>query len=63
MFSLFKRFREDEAGTTSIEYGLIGVLVSVFIIVAATGTASEVAGLFQKVDTTMSSATTKVNSK
>jgi pilus assembly protein Flp/PilA len=57
---MFKRFRDDEAGATAIEYALIGVLISIFIITAVTGVASEVSGLFNKVDTTMSSATQKL---
>jgi pilus assembly protein Flp/PilA len=60
MVSMFKRFRDDEAGATAIEYALIGVLISIFIITAVTGVASEVSGLFNKVDTTMSSATQKL---
>jgi pilus assembly protein Flp/PilA len=59
MQSIVKRFRDDLSGATSIEYGLIGVLISIFIIVAVTGMAGQVSALFNKVDTTMSSATTK----
>jgi pilus assembly protein Flp/PilA len=60
MLSMFKRFCDDEAGSTVIEYALIGVLISIFIIVAVTGVATEVSNLFGKVETTMSSATHKL---
>jgi Flp pilus assembly pilin Flp len=59
MCPMFKRFRDADAGATSIEYGLIGVLISIFIIVAVTGAAGQISALFNKVDTTMSSATSK----
>jgi pilus assembly protein Flp/PilA len=58
MLSIFKRFQNDEAGSTSIEYSLIAVLISVFVIVAITAVGTQVSTLFQKVDTTMSSAIT-----
>jgi pilus assembly protein Flp/PilA len=60
MFSLLKSFRNDEAGSTAIEYALIAVLISVFIIAAATGMTNQISALFQKVDSTMSTATGKI---
>jgi pilus assembly protein Flp/PilA len=60
MHSMIKRFCDDEAGSTAIEYALIGVLISIFIIVAVTGVATEVGNLFNKVETTMSSANRKL---
>jgi pilus assembly protein Flp/PilA len=57
MHSILKRFQSDEAGATSIEYSLIAVLISVFVIVAMTAVGTQVSTLFRKVDTTMSTAT------
>ena len=36
MKTLFSRFAKDESGATAIEYGLIGTLIAVAIIVGAT---------------------------
>ncbi len=60
MIPRFNYFRNDEAGATSIEYALIAVLISIFIIGAVTSLGAEVHALFNKVDTTVSSAIVKV---
>lgn len=56
----FKRFAGAESGTTSIEYALIAILISVFIIGAATGLGDQISTLFQKVDATYADATNKI---
>jgi pilus assembly protein Flp/PilA len=60
MLLTLKRFMNDERGSTAIEYALIGVLISVFIIGAVTGAGDRVHDLFSKVDTTLSTAIAKV---
>jgi pilus assembly protein Flp/PilA len=55
-----KRFVEDDRGTTSIEYALIAVLISIFIIGAVTGVGDQISTLFNKVDTTYATATSKI---
>jgi pilus assembly protein Flp/PilA len=57
MSSIIKRFKEEESGATSIEYSLIAVLISVFIIVSMSSVGTQVSRLFNKVETSMSSAT------
>lgn len=44
MCAVAKRLLLDEGGTTAIEYGLIGALVSVFIIGALTMVGSNLSG-------------------
>jgi pilus assembly protein Flp/PilA len=56
----FKRFLSDESGSTVIEYAMIALLVSVFIITAVTGVGDRLNELFNKVDTNLSSAVAKV---
>ena len=60
MLASFKRFVSDDRGATSIEYALIAVLISIFIIGAAIGVGDQVSKLFNKVDTTYSNATSKI---
>jgi pilus assembly protein Flp/PilA len=49
MKKFFERFLKDEAGVTAIEYGLIGALIAVVIIVsvrlAGTKTSATFAGI------------------
>ena len=45
-----KRFATDESGTTSIEYGLIALLVGVGIIAAVQLLGSQVASTFNSVE-------------
>lgn len=42
-------FRRDQRGTTAIEYGLVGVLVSLAIIAGAMQTGESVRGFFEMV--------------
>jgi pilus assembly protein Flp/PilA len=44
------RFLRDEVGTTSIEYGLIALLVAVGIIGAVTLLGSQISGTFNSVE-------------
>ena len=55
MFALL-RFWRDEAATTAIEYGLIAVGISVVIIAAVNAIGVSVTGLFNNVDTALSTA-------
>jgi Flp pilus assembly pilin Flp len=45
-----KRFATDESGTTSIEYGLIALIVGVGILTAIQLLGSQVAGTFNSVE-------------
>ena len=45
-----KRFRSDESGTTSIEYGLIALIVGVGILTAIQLLGSQVADTFSSVE-------------
>jgi Flp pilus assembly pilin Flp len=45
-----KRFLRDQSGTTSIEYGLIALIVGVGILTAIQLLGSQVAGIFNAVD-------------
>ena len=45
-----KRFTTDESGTTSIEYGLIALIVGVGILAAIQILGSQVAGTFNSVE-------------
>ncbi len=45
-----KRFASDESGTTSIEYGLIALIVGVGILTAIQLLGSQVAGTFSSIE-------------
>ena len=45
---LLRRFLRDEAGATAIEYGLILVLVSTFIVVGVTNVGGSLTTVFNK---------------
>ena len=49
MTPLVARFIKDESGTTAIEYGLIGVCISVAILVALQLLGSNVSALYDTV--------------
>jgi pilus assembly protein Flp/PilA len=49
MRNLFRRFINDQAGVTAIEYGLIVALVAVVIIVAVTKVGTSLSATFQSV--------------
>lgn len=57
MRSLLKRFIRDETGATAIEYGLIGVLVSIAIIAGATSLGSALGSKFNTVASKVTNAT------
>jgi pilus assembly protein Flp/PilA len=59
MTNLFARFVKCESGATAIEYGLIAALIGVAIITAATALGTQLASTFDKVKTTMATATAK----
>ena len=54
MFTLIRRFAQDEQGATAIEYGLIAAGISVAIITV-------VQGLGTKLNTTFDNISTKLN--
>lgn len=45
--SKFRRFLKDTSGTTAIEYGLIGLVVSVGILVGATNVGSSTNSVYE----------------
>jgi pilus assembly protein Flp/PilA len=56
MHMITKRFVQDESGATAIEYGLIAALVAVAIIGALGGMKDALTGTFNKVATTLTTA-------
>ena len=54
--TIFKRFLRDQSGATAIEYGLIGVLVSVAAIGGITALGSTVNTTFSTMSTTANTA-------
>ena len=54
MASLFREFLKNESGATAIEYGLIGTLISVSIIVGASQMGNSLGEIFQGHADTMS---------
>ena len=53
----FRKLRRDEEGATAIEYGLIAALIAVAAITAMNSLGGELSSTFNKVSTTMSTAT------
>ncbi len=53
MSGLIKRFIEDEAGATAIEYGLIAALISVVIVGALTTVGANLRTKFTSVGTSL----------
>ncbi len=51
MRALLTQLAQDESGATAIEYGLIGVLISVAIIIGATALGSKLGELFTAIVT------------
>ncbi|MGH6800980.1 MAG: Flp family type IVb pilin [Methylocella sp.] len=49
MRHLFRRFINDQAGVTAIEYGLIAALIAVVIILAITAVGTNLSATFQAV--------------
>jgi pilus assembly protein Flp/PilA len=58
MLNLCSRFARDESGATSIEYALIGALISVAIIVGASALGTQLNLLYDAVKTKVAAATT-----
>jgi len=56
MHKHIKRFVQDEAGPTAIEYGLIAALIAVGIIAAARSLGSQIGDTFNTITTTMKGA-------
>jgi pilus assembly protein Flp/PilA len=57
MNALLARFAADQSGATAIEYGLIGTLVSVAIIVGALALGTQLNVMFQDVADTVADPT------
>jgi pilus assembly protein Flp/PilA len=53
MGNLFRRFINDQAGVTAIEYGLIAALIAVVIILAVTAVGTSLTATFSKVATSL----------
>jgi pilus assembly protein Flp/PilA len=49
MRHLFRRFANDQAGVTAIEYGLIAALIAVVIITAVTTVGTKLSGTFNAI--------------
>ena len=49
MGNLFRRFINDQAGVTAIEYGLIAALIAVVIITAVTTVGTKLTATFNSV--------------
>jgi pilus assembly protein Flp/PilA len=49
MKNIFASFIKNESGATAIEYGLIGALISVVIIVAVKLVGTNLSGTFDKI--------------
>jgi pilus assembly protein Flp/PilA len=56
MLVLFTRLTRDESGVTAIEYGVIGSLVSVVIIGAASLIGTTLAAIFTTISTQLAAA-------
>jgi pilus assembly protein Flp/PilA len=59
METFLLRFIKDNTGATAIEYGLIGVLISVGIIAAATQLGTSTSTTFDTVSTKVTAASTR----
>jgi pilus assembly protein Flp/PilA len=53
MGNLFRRFINDQAGVTAIEYGLIAALIAVVIITAVRTVGSDLTSTFNSVATAL----------
>jgi pilus assembly protein Flp/PilA len=56
MLSLVQRYSRNESGSTPLEYSMIALLVSVFIIGAVTALGDNVSVVFMKIDSSVSSS-------
>ena len=53
---MLKRFFQDEAGATAVEYGLLVALIAVVIITAVTAVGTNLSSKFNSVASSISSA-------
>ena len=53
MGNLFRRFINDQAGVTAIEYGLIAALIAVVIITAVTAVGTKLSATFTTISTSL----------
>ena len=53
MGNLFRRFINDQAGVTAIEYGLIAALIAVVIITAVTAVGTKLSGTFTAISSAL----------
>ncbi|HXN88356.1 MAG TPA: Flp family type IVb pilin [Methylocella sp.] len=53
MRNLFRRFINDQAGVTAIEYGLIAALIAVVIITAVKAVGSDLSTTFNSIATAL----------
>ena len=58
MLGILQKFRKDNAGVTAIEYALLGVLIAVAIIAAATTLGGQIATTFETISDRLSSVET-----
>lgn len=58
MFTLSKRFIDDESGATAIEYGLIAALIALAIIVGAGQVGNSLSNKFKGIASKINSAPT-----
>ena len=56
MGNLFRRFINDQAGVTAIEYGLIAALIAVVIITAVTTVGTDLKATFTAIATALGAA-------
>ena len=54
MSNIFARFVKDESGATAIEYGLIAGLIAVVIVLAVTNLGETLNGIFESINTSLS---------
>ncbi len=59
IFESFRRFCKDEQGATAIEYGLIGVLISVGIITALITYTDSASTMYNYISSTVTTAVNK----
>lgn len=59
MFKLFRKFRNNNSGATAVEYGLIGGLICVSVIVGASQIGNTLGNTFQLLADTIVEANEK----
>lgn len=61
MYSLIQKFRRDERGATSIEYGLIAAGIGVALITLVGEVSGEINGIFDTIKTQLSTFNTPIS--